>query len=62
MVVKRRGFHIFYTISSQMAVSAALYRQEDSWYSFLLVVESTSGHSAAGRVRSIEKSRDLIGI
>jgi hypothetical protein len=30
---------------------AALYRQEDSWYSFLLEAESPQGHSAAGRVR-----------
>jgi hypothetical protein len=30
--------------------------QEDSWYSFLLEAESTPGHSAAGRIRSIEKS------
>jgi hypothetical protein len=29
--------------------------QEDSWYSFLLEAESTPGHSAAGRIRSIEK-------
>jgi hypothetical protein len=28
--------------------------QEDSWYSFLLEVESNQGHSAAGRSRSIE--------
>jgi hypothetical protein len=40
---------------------AALYLQEDSWYSFLLAAESTQGHSAVGRIRSIEKSNDLIG-
>jgi hypothetical protein len=28
---------------------------EDSWYSFLLEAESNQGHSAAGRVKSIEK-------
>jgi hypothetical protein len=31
-------------------------------YSFLLEAESTQGHSVAGRIRSIEKSSDLIGI
>jgi hypothetical protein len=35
--------------------------QEDSWYSFLLEPESTQGHSAAARIRSIEKSNDYIG-
>jgi hypothetical protein len=39
----------------------ALYTQEDSWYLFLLEAESPQGHSAAGRMRSIEKSSDLIG-
>jgi hypothetical protein len=36
----------------------AFYPQEDSWYSFLLEFED---HSAAERIRSIEKSNDLIG-
>jgi hypothetical protein len=36
-----------------------LYPQEDSWYSFLLQAESTQGHSAAGRIRSVEKSGDI---
>jgi hypothetical protein len=35
--------------------------QEDFWYSFLLEAESTQGHRAAGRIRSIEKFNDLIG-
>jgi hypothetical protein len=35
--------------------------QEDSWYSFLLEAELTRGHSEAGRIRSTEKSTDLIG-
>jgi hypothetical protein len=30
---------------------AALYPQEDSWYSFLLEAESAQGPSAAGRIR-----------
>jgi hypothetical protein len=37
--------------------------QEESWYSFLLQAGSQpQGHSEVGRVRSIEKSHDLIGI
>jgi hypothetical protein len=41
---------------------AALYPQEDSWYAFLLEAESTpQGHNAAGKIRSTEKSDDLIG-
>jgi hypothetical protein len=40
---------------------AALCPQEDSWHLFLLEAESTPGHSAAGMIRSIEKSNDLIG-
>jgi hypothetical protein len=42
-------------------MAAALYTQEDSWYSFLLEAGRLKGHSAAGRIRSIEKSNDLIG-
>jgi hypothetical protein len=38
----------------------ALYSQEDSWCSFLLEAASPQGHSAAGRIRSTEKSNDLI--
>jgi hypothetical protein len=34
---------------------------EVSWYSFLLEAESTPGHSAAGSIRSTEKSNGLIG-
>jgi hypothetical protein len=41
---------------------SALCPQEDSWYSFLSEDESTQGHSAAGRIRSTEKSNDLLGI
>jgi hypothetical protein len=39
---------------------AAFYQQESSWYSLLLEAESTPGPSAAGRIRSIKKSDDLI--
>jgi hypothetical protein len=51
-VARRRGSHIFWTVGSQMEVKlstlragrlAALYPQEDSWYSFLLKAESTPG-------------------
>jgi hypothetical protein len=38
----------------------ALYPQEDSWSSFLLEAESTSGPSAAGRISLIEKSNGLV--
>jgi hypothetical protein len=39
-----------------MAVSLSAFTpQEDSWYTFLLEAESTPGHSAAGRIRLIEK-------
>jgi hypothetical protein len=33
--------------------------QEDSWYSFLLEANWPQGHSASGRIRSIEKSNDI---
>jgi hypothetical protein len=33
--------------------------QEESWYSFLFEAESPQGHSAAGRIRSIEKQTSL---
>jgi hypothetical protein len=36
---------------------AELYPQGYSWYSFLLEAEPTQGHSAAGRIRSIEKKK-----
>jgi hypothetical protein len=42
-------------------VPASLYPQEDSWYSFLLEASQPQGHNAAGRIRSIEKSSNLIG-
>jgi hypothetical protein len=35
--------------------------QKESWYSFMLEAESTQGYSAAGRIRSIEKTNDLVG-
>jgi hypothetical protein len=48
-------------VRCQPYAPASLYSQEDSWYSFLLEAESTQDHSAAGRIRSIEKSGELIG-
>jgi hypothetical protein len=33
----------------------ALYLQEDPWFSFLLRLRRHHGHSAAGRISSIEK-------
>jgi hypothetical protein len=65
-VVRRRGSHIFYTISSKMAVRLSALRAgrtfspQESWYSFLLEVVSTQGHSAAGRITSTEKSNCVI--
>jgi hypothetical protein len=61
-VIRSRGFHIFETTGSQMAVKSLTHQpvfnpQEDSWYSFVLEVESISG----SRNRSLEKSNDLIG-
>jgi hypothetical protein len=45
----------------QTYTSAALYPQEDSWYSFLLEAESTPGPQwAARKIRSIEKLNYLI--
>jgi hypothetical protein len=38
---------------------AALYLQE-FWYSFLLDAESTQGNSVAERIRSLEKSNDIV--
>jgi hypothetical protein len=48
---------------SRPARSQSLYRLRypGSWYSFLLEAESTQGHSASGRIRSIEKIH-VIGI
>jgi hypothetical protein len=34
--------------------------QKDPWYLFLLEAESTQDYNAAGRIRSIEKLKDLI--
>jgi hypothetical protein len=48
-----------FTDDDQVTASAAHCTQEDSWYSFLLEVESTQGHAAAGRIISSEKSNDI---
>jgi hypothetical protein len=72
--VRRRGFHIFYTVGSQKAVRLSALRagrplpQEDPWYSFLLEAESsrpraivrTEGLSKLEKIHLIGKrSRDL---
>jgi hypothetical protein len=36
--------------------------REEFWYSFLSEAESTLGHSADGRIRSIEKSNNFVRI
>jgi hypothetical protein len=62
-VLRCRGFHIFYTADSQMAVgffSLTPHLHENSWYLFLLEVEATQGPIAAGRTRSIYNSSGLI--
>jgi hypothetical protein len=46
-------------MSYQPYAPAVLY-SEESWYTFLLEAESPQGHRAAGRIRWIEKSNDLI--
>jgi hypothetical protein len=67
VIVRHRGSHIFLDnrLTDGGEVVSLTRRppftpQEDSWYSFLLEAESTQGHSAAGRIRSIDKSNDLI--
>jgi hypothetical protein len=35
--------------------------REDPWYSFLLEVELTQGHSAPGRIKSMKNLKDPIG-
>jgi hypothetical protein len=60
--VRRRGFHIFYTIGSQIAVRLSALRagRPLSPGRFLVLIcprlSRPQGHSAAGRTRSIEKS------
>src|SRR5215510_16013838 len=40
---------------------AAFTPRKYSWYSFLLETESTPGHSATGRIMSMNNSNDTIG-
>jgi hypothetical protein len=66
-VVRRRGPHIFsrqsahrWRWSCQPYAPASFYPQDDSWYShFCLRLRRPQGHSATGRIRSIEKSNDI---
>jgi hypothetical protein len=65
-VLRCRGSHIFWTTiyrwrwGCQPYAPAVFYPQEDSWYSFLLEVDSNQGHSAAGGIRSLQNYNDLI--
>jgi hypothetical protein len=63
MAVRCRGSHIFYKISSQMAVRLSALRTGRPLPPgiFLVEAESIPGLSAVGRIRSIEKSNDLVG-
>jgi hypothetical protein len=46
----------------RLSGAGRLLHKEDSWYPFLLEDEFTQGHSAAGRIRSNEKTNNLIRI
>jgi hypothetical protein len=65
-VVRRRGSHNFKTIDPQLAVRsapytpAAFYSQEDLVLISVRGWVDPQGHSAAGRIRSIEKSNGLM--
>jgi hypothetical protein len=64
--MSRRGSHIFQTIGSQMAVRLSALRigpplPAGRFLVLLLEAQSIPGHIAAGRIRLIEKSNDLIG-
>jgi hypothetical protein len=48
-------------VSSSAVGTGRLYLSKYFWYSFLLEVESTPGHSAAERIMSIKNSNDTIG-
>jgi hypothetical protein len=68
MVVRRRGSHIFWTVGPQLAVRlSALHAGRSLTPRRFLVLISVRGRvdphgrSAAGRIRSIEKSSYLIG-
>jgi hypothetical protein len=54
-VLRRRGSHIFETIGSQMAAKLSALRAGQ------LRLSRAQDYSAAGRIRSIEKSNDFIG-
>jgi hypothetical protein len=68
-VVRCQGSHIFFRQSAHrwrkvvsLTHRASFTPQEDFWYSYLLEAESTPRpHSAAVRIRSIERSSDHIG-
>jgi hypothetical protein len=63
-VVRRRGSHVFQTIGSQMAVRLPALRAGRPLPPGIFMLQRLSrpqGLGAARRIRSIEKSKDLIG-
>jgi hypothetical protein len=46
---------------SALTLTLTFTRRKYFWYSFLLEAESTQGHSAAGRIMSMNNSNDTIG-
>jgi hypothetical protein len=67
-LVRRRGSHIIYTITSQMAVMLPALRagsplppRKIPGTHFCLRLSIPQGHSAVGRIRQTEKSEDFIG-
>jgi hypothetical protein len=60
MVLKCRGYHIFYTMGPQVEVrwSVFLYPQEDSWYLFLVETELNSAPQCGRKDQSTGESRD----
>jgi hypothetical protein len=63
--VRRRTSHIFWTIDSQVAVGLSVLRAgrplPSGRFLVLIYLSRPEGHSAAGKMRSSEKSNDLIG-
>jgi hypothetical protein len=66
--VRGRGCHIFYTVGSQVAVRLSALRagrplppRKISGTHLCLRLSRPRGHNAAGNIRWIEESNDLIG-
>jgi hypothetical protein len=65
-IVRRRGFHIFWTIDLHVAMrsalhACALYLQKDTLHSFLLAVELIQDSYRGWKVISMEKYNDFNG-